>query len=998
MLMARDDAAMSRELVLARLRSHRAALPTAWLSSGLALVAVALILRGGADRPLPWLGISGLVLALLLRMGAAWAYDRRDAREGGATPEAWLLRFRGVHAAQGLAWMLIALQLTVLAAPANHTLVVFALTALVVCALVSAAFDWLSAVTFSGLTFVPLLLSVVQAGKLRLGPEMVVALSFIAVMLLALRRSELSLRQAVLQQLAVRASAAAARGLAAEAESARRELAVQNHRMTQLLATTRQGCWFIDGAGITTDVNDAMCELLARPREWLVGRRAWDCFSGEALATLQREMLARREGRVGAYAITITRSDSSQRHCRNNASPLFDAQGGFMGSVGLWTDLTDMVEANRDLQIHAWAINSITDAVSVIGEDTVYRMVNDAWCRGTGMPREQVVGRNALKLMPPGASTDERLAALRACLASNEVQVLRAAVEWPGQEHRTVQTHLYPYDGQDGSRCVVMVTRDVTAEEQVLRALQASEAEQRALLDAFPGYIVRLDSDLVYRYVNQKMVDLLGTSREAMVGRSVGELFGAEREALIRDECQRALAGEVVVTDRRIAQRPDGHEVWVQITTAVGQDPRTGEPQFYAFCADVTGLHRAQLATDDARAEAERANHAKSQFLSQMSHELRTPMNAILGFAELLDTDAQRPLADSQRSQLREIRRGGEHLLGLINEVLELGRIEAGHLVVQAMAVDLRELLTECLNLLQPLAGARPVLLLPLRSDAAASHVRADPLRLKQVLLNLLGNAIKYNHPGGEVEVFWAPQGPHVQINVRDSGPGLELADQARVFEPFERLAAGRGDVEGAGMGLALSRRLVQAMGGEIGVDSQPAQGSTFWLRLPSTIAPEPLAASRVDARHASFTHAADAVPHSGAQRPAARVLYIEDNPVNLVLMEAMLERLPEVDARCVISPFEGLALAAAEPPDLVLLDLQMPLMDGFEVLRRLRAEPALCHIPVLAVSANALPGDIEAALAAGFNGYLSKPLQLDSLAAAVRGALSGRSAASGRR
>jgi PAS domain S-box-containing protein len=865
--MATDPAVTGRELTAARLRLHQEAVRISTLATAAMALTLAFLVR---DSAIAVLGLSGLAGALLLRAAVGWAHAHRTSM---ATPANWLRIYRLSYAVHGGVWLMIGWQLTAQAGPERHPLLVFILTALTAGALVTAAFDWVAALLFGGLAFAPLALRLLGLGDPVAQAETTVALVFVLVMLLTLRRSEQALRLSVRQQVDVLASADLARGLAADMEAA----------------------------------------------------------------------------------------------------------------------LAKMVDANRDLQIHAWAINSITDAVSVISEDAVYRMVNDTWCRNTGVPREAVIGRSARSLLP-SLSSEARVAAMRACLASNRVQVLRGPVELPSMQGRTVQTHLYPYGGPDQARCVVLVSRDVTAEEEALRALQASEAEQRALLDAFPGYIARLDSKLVYRYVNRRMAEVLGTTPQAMIGRTPEALFGAERGALIRDDFNRTQAGDSIITDRCIRPPDGGPEVWVQITTAVGQDPRTGEPQFYAFCTDITGLHRARVAMAEARAEAERANRAKSQFLAQMSHELRTPLNAILGFAELMDTDAQQPLNALQRSHLGEIRRGGEHLLGLINELLELGRIEAGHLAVRAEAVGLRELLAECLNLLQPLAAARPVHLLPLHADASAGQVLADPLRLKQVLLNLLGNAIKYNRPGGVVEVAWAARGRQVQISVRDSGPGLAPADQVRAFEPFERLDAGRTDVEGAGIGLALSRRLVEAMGGEIGIDSDPGVGSTFWLRLPRFGADGAGPAPRSAQPHggAGVSPAAPPAAAGAAAGGAApvRVLYIEDNPVNLMLMQAMLERLPEVQARCVISPTEGLALAAAQPPDLILLDLQMPVMDGFEVLRRLRAQPALRDIPVLAVSANALQADINAALAAGFNGYLTKPIQLDGLAAAVRGAL----------
>ena len=373
-----------------------------------------------------------------------------------------------------------------------------------------------------------------------------------------------------------------------------------------------------------------------------------------------------------------------------------------------------------------------------------------------------------------------------------------------------------------------------------------------------------------------------------------------------------------------------------------------------------------------------------------MSHELRTPLNAILGFGHLLATDTVQPLSPSQRQQMDEILGGARHLLQLINEVLDLAVVESGSLPVHLQPVALGPVLAEALSLLQPLAHSQgihlPVAATGLHDGAA---VQADPVRLKQVLLNLLGNAIKYNRPQGRVtlacqglaQAGGAPGSAGWRISVQDTGPGLDAAQQARLFGAFERLEADASQVEGTGLGLALSRGLVHAMGGEIGVHSQPGAGSTFWVQLPPAAAAPAIAAAVP----------APVQPARGQPAPATAapvVLYIEDNPVNLLLMESMFERLPGLQLRTASDPAQGLALATASPPDLVLLDIQLPGMDGFALLQRLRADPRTRHVPVIAVSADAMPTTIDRGHDAGFADYLTKPVDLDRLAEAVRAAL----------
>ncbi len=350
-----------------------------------------------------------------------------------------------------------------------------------------------------------------------------------------------------------------------------------------------------------------------------------------------------------------------------------------------------------------------------------------------------------------------------------------------------------------------------------------------------------------------------------------------------------------------------------------------------------------------AEAEADRANQAKSEFLSRMSHELRTPLNAVLGFAQLLEIDS---LTVAQRDSVDHILRGGRHLLGLIDEILDISRIEAGHLALSMEPVLLDEVIRETFELIQPLAATWKVHVDVGTSEAGGRYVLADRQRLKQVLLNFLSNAAKFNRSGGTVTIE------------ADTGPGIPPRLMERLFTPFDRLGAETRGVEGTGLGLALSKRLVEVMGGTIGVESVVGQGSTFWVELPRAECP-------VTSVAPSAIHPDNAVPTRGV------VLYIEDNLPNLRLVERLLTHRPNVKLFSAMHASLGLELAREHRPGLILLDLQLPDIPGPEVLKRLQGDPATRHIPVVVISADATPGHINRLQAAGAREFLTKPLDV---------------------
>jgi signal transduction histidine kinase/ActR/RegA family two-component response regulator len=374
---------------------------------------------------------------------------------------------------------------------------------------------------------------------------------------------------------------------------------------------------------------------------------------------------------------------------------------------------------------------------------------------------------------------------------------------------------------------------------------------------------------------------------------------------------------------------------------------------------------RAERLAERARDEAEQANQAKSEFLSRMSHELRTPLNAVLGFGQLLATSE---LDAPDRESVDQILKGGEHLLALINEILDIARIEAGKLTLSLEPVEIRETISEALAFVQPLAADRRI---DITLDVPAQlYVVADRQRLSQVLLNLLSNAIKYNRPQGSVHVAAENSGAGtVRIRVTDTGRGIAAADLARLYTPFERLDAERSQIEGTGLGLTLSKGLVEAMGGSVHVESQVGEGSTFTVEFAETA--NPLA--KIDSAPA-------ATPALASLQQTSRrykILYIEDNLSNLKLVQRILAGRSDVELIPAMQGSLGLELAIEHRPDLVLLDLHLPDMQGDEVLRRLQANPAFNGTPVVVLSADATKGRITRVLEQGANAYLSKPINV---------------------
>jgi signal transduction histidine kinase/CheY-like chemotaxis protein len=370
-----------------------------------------------------------------------------------------------------------------------------------------------------------------------------------------------------------------------------------------------------------------------------------------------------------------------------------------------------------------------------------------------------------------------------------------------------------------------------------------------------------------------------------------------------------------------------------------------------------------------AMAAAEKANRAKTDFLSSMSHELRTPLNAILGFAQLLESGAPSP-TPSQKRNLDQILKAGWYLLELINEVLDLALIESGKVTLSREPVSLVEVVLECRAMIEPQAQKRGIDMTFPRFEVPY-FIKADRTRLKQVLINLLFNAIKYNKPGGSVAVEYALRpGEIIRISVRDTGAGLTTEQLAQLFQPFNRLGKESSAEEGTGIGLMVTKKLVEIMGGAIGVESTVGVGSVFWIEMDMAAAPR-FAIRETEHAVLARTQAADATA-------LRTLLYVEDNPANLELVEELVTRRPDLRLLGAADGNLGIEFARAYQPDVILMDINLPGISGIEAMRILRADPATAHIPIIALSANAVPRDIARGLEAGFFNYLTKPIKVN--------------------
>ena len=538
----------------------------------------------------------------------------------------------------------------------------------------------------------------------------------------------------------------------------------------------------------------------------------------------------------------------------------------------------------------------------------------------------------------------------------------------------------------------ISLRTDISQRKEIEVQLTEQGRFLSVMTDALGEGVYALDKHGHCTFLNPEGARMLGWTTEDLEGKKIHDIIHyqtADGSHLPACDCPIMLAtsaGEVFKSDREVFMHRNGTPIPVSASSVPMYDKGVVIGSVTVF-SDIREMKQREQALLEASQKAEKANRAKSEFLSSMSHELRTPLNAILGFGQLLHASRKEPLSERQQEYLQHIMKSGQHLLNLINEVLDLSRVESGHLTLSIEQVCITDVVRESLEVIAPQANAYSITLKPAELDGDL-YARADYTRLKQVLLNFLSNAIKYNRPQGSVILRAYPgETGNVRLEVEDTGSGIPEERLGELFQPFSRLDAESSGIEGTGIGLALTRRIVEAMDGHVGVHSVVDQGTIFWLELPGCET-EATAQERAlfEAGEARATDGRES--HDGNTRQ--RILLVEDNPVNLRLMEELLTNLTDYGLITAHNAELGIELAKVHNPDLIIMDINLPGMDGVQAMEILREDAKTSHIPVIALSANAMEHDIQRGMRAGFRAYLTKPVVINQLIDTLKRELNG--------
>ena len=786
--------------------------------------------------------------------------------------------------------------------------------------------------------------------------------------------------------------------------------AIFNSANFSSIATDEKGVIQLFNVGAERMLGYAAAEVLNKitpadisdPQEVIARAKALSLELGTGIAPgFEALVFKASRGIEDIYELTYIRKDGSRFPAVVSVTALRDDSDAIIGYLLIGTDNTARKRAEEALlkagALQAAIFNSANFSSIATDEKGVIQLFNVGAERMLGYAAAEVLN----KITPADISDPQEVIARAKALSLElgtgiapgfEALVFKASrgiediyeltyIRKDGSRFPAVVSVTALRDDRGGIIGYLLIGTDNTARKQVEadqkkldQRLRDQQFYTRSLIESNIDALMTTDPLGIITDVNKQMEALTGCTRDELIGAPSKNYFTDPERA---EAAIKLVLSEKKVTDYELTARArDGKKTEVSYNATTFYDRDRTLQGVLAVARDVTerkrneqALQETNVELESAKSAAEQANLAKSDFLSSMSHELRSPLNAILGFAQLIISDSPPP-TPSQTASIDQILQAGWHLLKLINEILDLSVIESGKVSLSTESVSLAEVMSECQAMMEPQAQQLGISVTFPRFDNPF-FVSADRTRLKQIVINLLSNAIKYNKEQGTVVVDCTTSTPgFTRISVKDTGAGLSPEKLAQLFQPFNRLGQEAGGVAGTGIGLVVTKRLAELMGGVLGVESIAGAGSVFWCELISCAAPQLVVESGEAAALDVPTVA------TGARR--LTLLYVEDNLANMKLVEQLIARRPDLRLLTAVNGTLGIEVARTSQPTMILMDINLPGISGVEALKVLRGDPATAHIPVVALSANAMPRDIEKGLQAGFFRYLTKPIKIN--------------------
>ncbi|MBF0355258.1 MAG: PAS domain S-box protein [Alphaproteobacteria bacterium] len=781
-------------------------------------------------------------------------------------------------------------------------------------------------------------------------------------------------------------------------------LLISENKLSVTLNSIGDAVIATDKDGNVTLLNPLAEHLTGWTHEGANGRPIGDIFNIVNQETRQPSAIpvleALAKGTIQGLAnhtLLISR-DGSECSIADSCAPIRDRSGQVIGAVLVFRDVTEeyigLQNARDSAALIKTILNTVVDGIITLHAGTgAIETANPATERMFDYTLDELIGKN-FSLLIPDLDRGQHDGSFETFSEGDEHSVIGIGREVVG---RCKDGSVFPLEIAvsemwiNEERHFTGVLRDITerrhveAEQKKLdQRLHDLQFYTRSLIESSIDALMTTDPAGMITDVNMQMESLTGCTRDELIGTPFKNYFTDP----IRAEAgvKRVLVEKKVTNYELTAKSRNGKETDVSYNATTFYDRDRTLQGVFAAARDVTERKRLDLELQEKNLElesatglAEKANLAKSEFLSSMSHELRSPLNAILGFAQLMESDPQPP-TDTQKESIAQILQAGWHLLKLINEILDLAKIESRQVPMSKEPVSLAEVLIECQSMIEPQAQQRGIVMTFPKFDTDC-FVTADRTRVKQVIINLLTNAIKYNVRQGLLNVKCEETGlDRIRVSIVDTGAGMSEVQLGQLFQAFNRLGQEAGGEEGTGIGLVVAKQLVELMGGVIGVESTVGVGSVFWFELTSSAAPL-LIASEDNSVNSILKH----VPRGSLQRT---LLYVEDNPANLKLVQQIVARHPELSLLTAIDGNLGVELARTELPEVILMDINLPGISGIQALELLKADPNTAHIPIIAISANAMPRDVKRGMEVGFFRYLTKPIKLNEFMEALDAAL----------